>query len=34
VLVVTAGLYDFKGGSPQGLANDAALEMVLRAAKP
>lgn len=34
VLVVTAGLYDFKGSSPQGLANDAALEIVLRATKP
>jgi CubicO group peptidase (beta-lactamase class C family) len=34
VLVVSSGIYDFKGGSPQGLANDAALEMVLRAAKP
>ncbi|MBS0532197.1 MAG: serine hydrolase [Proteobacteria bacterium] len=34
VLVVTAGLYDFKGGNPQGLANDAALEMVLRATRP
>lgn len=32
VLVVTAGLYDFNGSSHQGLAADAALEMVLHAA--
>lgn len=34
VLVVTAGLYDFKGSGHQALAADAALEMVLRATKP
>jgi CubicO group peptidase (beta-lactamase class C family) len=34
VLVVTAGLYDFSGVRHQGAANDAVLEMVLRAAKP
>ena len=33
VVVVTAGLYDFEGKGPQGLAGDAALDIVLHATK-